>query len=261
MADHDSWQPGQFCWLELGTTDIDSAKSFYGELFGWGFEDVPISDGEVYRMPSIRGRHVAGMYKFGPQQLQQGVPPNWLPYVAVEEASAAAERARSLGATVHFGPMDVFDVGRMVVLQDPTGAYVSLWEPKKHKGYEVFGEHGAVCWLELVTRDVEGAKRFYSGMFGWDPRTMESGDMPYYLWHQGDKGIGGMMEMLPDMGKVPPHWMTYFAVNDCDAIVEKAKELGGGVIMPGMDIPEVGRFAILHDREGAVFSVIKPNAM
>lgn len=260
MADVDRWPAGRFCWLELATTDIDSARSFYQELFGWEYNDVPMGEGSVYRMPHLRGRDIAGMYNLGPDQRSQGIPPHWLPYIGVDDVDISADQARELGGNLCAGPFDVMDVGRMAVFQDPTGATFALWQPRKHAGYGVFGEHGAVVWSELATRDTATARAFYTALFGWTTQDW-LGSMAYVVFKQGGQSLGGMFEMMPEMVGVPPHWMTYFAVNDCDATANRAVELGGSMIMPPADIPEAGRFAILKDREGAAFSILKPKEM
>ena len=83
------------------------------------------------------------------------------------------------------------------------------------------------------------------------------GEMDYKLLKVGDTEVAGVMQITPEMGPVPPNWMVYFAVDDVDATVAKAQSLGANVLVPGMDIPEVGRFATLTDPQGAAFSIFK----
>ena len=82
--------------------------------------------------------------------------------------------------------------------------------------------------------------------------------MEYTVFNNEDKGVGGMFQITPEMGPIPPHWMVYFATDDCDATVQKASQLGASVIRPAEDIPGVGRFAILADPQGAAFALLKP---
>jgi predicted enzyme related to lactoylglutathione lyase len=129
----------------------------------------------------------------------------------------------------------------------------ALWEGKQNPG-AVMNVNGALCWFELHTKDLERAKSFYTKMFGWTAK----GSPEYTEWHLGEKGLGGMMAMRPEEGaNTPPYWLAYFLVDDVDATVAKAKSLGGKVVAPAMDMPDVGRFAVLADPQGAVSAVFK----
>jgi len=247
--------PGTFCWVELATSDGPAAKKFYTSLFGWSFVDNPMGDAGVYTMLQKKGRDVGALYPMGPEQ--KGIPPHWGSYVAVENANDAAAHAKELGATVMLEPFDVMEHGRMAVIQDPTGAVFSLWEPKSHIGARLVNEPGSFCWNELYTTDPARASDFYTGLFAWtkDSKHMDFGE--YVIFNFGGRNAAGMMKIPKEWGPVPPHWMVYFAVDDCDNTVEKAKSLGAQVTVPPTDIPEVGRFAMLTDPQGAGFSVIK----
>jgi predicted enzyme related to lactoylglutathione lyase len=133
----------------------------------------------------------------------------------------------------------------------------AVWQAKQNAGSQVDRQVGTVCWNELGTNDTQKAADFYCTLFGWN-REAFPGPMEYTIFKNGNEGIGGMYEITPEMGPVPPHWMVYFAVKDCDATVQKATEAGGAVIKPAEDIPGVGRFAILRDPASAVFAVLKP---
>jgi predicted enzyme related to lactoylglutathione lyase len=146
----------------------------------------------------------------------------------------------------------------MAVIQDPQGAVFSLWQPVKHIGAELVNVPGAFCWNELYTHDIDASGAFYTKLFGWSAKTAEMGNgMSYTSFMNGDWPAGGMMEIQKEWGEVPPNWSIYFAVDDCDATCEKIKKLGGKVDNPPMDIPEVGRFAVCADPQGAYFAVIK----
>ena len=132
-----------------------------------------------------------------------------------------------------------------------------VWQPKETIGAQLVNEPVSLTWNELMTPDIDAAKTFYKGLFGWDGNTMSMGEgMEYTMWMLGkDNGIAGAMR--PPMDGMPPFWGVYFAVADCDATVAKAKELGASVLNGPMDVPEVGRMAALVDPQGAAFSVIK----
>ena len=152
--------------------------------------------------------------------------------------------------------MDVAEHGRMAVLRDPTGAVISVWQANQHQGVSLAGEVGAFCWSELMTRDTAAATKFYTALFGWKTKVTEGAGFPYTHWQNDGADIGGMMAIMEQMGPMPPCWVNYVQVANCDESATKATSLGGKVCMPPMDIPNTGRFAMLQDPQGAMLSVI-----
>ncbi len=250
MPELNSHQPGTFCWLELGTSDAAAAKNFYTSLFGWSVNEQSMGEMGTYYMFQQNGRDCAAMYQMGPDM--QGIPPFWLSYVAVADADAAVEKAKSLGGRVVNGPFDVYDYGRMAVLGDQQDAAFAVWQAKSHIGLGIRDETNTLCWTELQARDLPGSKTFYKSLFGWGLKESPE----YTELSAGDTAIGGMMQ-AQGPPEVPAHWLPYFAVDDCDAMVQKATSGGATVYVPPMDIPNVGRFAVVADPQGAVFAVIK----
>ena len=121
---------------------------------------------------------------------------------------------------------------------------------------------GRFVWYELMTTDMAGAQAFYTAVVGWKAAPFESAEMPYTLWLKGetqDTGVGGLMELPKEARErgVPPHWMGYVAVPDVDATAARAVELGGHVIVGPQDIPNVGRFVIFKDPQGAAISAFR----
>lgn len=257
MQESPAHTPGSFCWVEVGTTNAPEAKNFYRELFGWDYEDGEAGPGMIYTMIKLNGKYVGGLYQLDSNMLSAGIPPHWMNYISVASADDATAQATAAGGSVMKGPFDVGTAGRMSIIQDPTGAVFSTWEPKDTPGSGVYGEFGAYCWQELGTNDTQKAKDFYTTLFGWATESFP-GPMEYTIFKKGNESVGGMYQITPEMGPIPPHWLTYFAVSDCDATVRKATELGGSVMKPAEDIPGVGRFAILRDPASAVFAVLKP---
>jgi hypothetical protein len=260
MPERTEYKHGSFSWVDLGTTDAAAAKKFYGPLFGWTFDDRPAGPGMTYTMCKLGDRDAAALYEMGPDM--QGVPPHWASYITVNDVDATAKKANANGGKVLKEPFDVMDVGRMAVIQDPTGAVLCLWQGKKHVGAGVFHDPGAITWVELYTTNVDAAGKFYIQTIGWDAEAVDMGPTGTYtllgLPGEGKSGqIGGMMAMPPNMKGVPSNWLPYFAVADCDASAKKAVELGGKLAMPPTDIPNIGRFAIVQDPQGAAFAIYK----
>jgi predicted enzyme related to lactoylglutathione lyase len=252
MGERTQYAPGTFCWTDLTTTDQEAAKAFYGGLFGWEAEDMPVGDGAFYSMQRLRGKDVAAISPQPPMQRDAGVPPTWNSYVSVESADAAAERAKELGATVHAPAFDVLEAGRMAVIQDPQGAFFFVWEPRQHFGAMLVNEPGALAWNELNTPDPDGAVPFYSGLFGWRIEPFEGSAEPYLSIKNGDRSNGGIREL--NQPGVPPHWLVYFGVQDIDEALAKVEELGGSKIVGPIDI-EFAKVAVVHDPQGAFFAL------
>ncbi len=256
----EQYPEGIFCWIDLATGDAQAAKAFYAELFDWELEDAPAPGGMVYTMCRQDGEDVCALFEMGPQMREQGIPPHWASYIHVPDADAAAARATELGATVLVPPFDILDVGRMATLQDPTGAAVNLWQPRRHIGATLVNCPGAWCWNELSTRDTDAAARFYGDLLGWTSEVSEGATGPYTTFRHDGRLVGGMLAITsawgPDWEKIPPSWGVYFAVEDCAASRERATRLGAKVMMPDTEIPEIGTLCVLADPQGAAFTVI-----
>ena len=248
--------PGTFCWVELITTDVAGAKGFYSGLMGWRTEDDPVPGGGAYTMLRVGDKNVGGMY--GMNEEMKGMPPSWMLYVTVENAAETAARVPGLGGTVIKDAFDIMEHGSMAVLQDPAGATFAVWQPKSHCGTELeSNETGSACWHELATNDVERAGKFYGELFGWKTMVSDMQTGPYTMFMNGDVHAGGMLQMTAEWKGIPPHWMVYFAVPDCDAGATDAASRGGQVKVPPTEIPGVGRFAVIQDPQGAVCSIIR----
>jgi uncharacterized protein len=250
MAERTQYAPGTFSWTDLATTDPDAAKAFYGALFGWQAEDMPVPGG-YYSMQRVDGKDVAAIAGQPPAQRDAGAPPAWQSYITVASADAAAQRAGELGGAVHAPAFDVMDAGRMAVIQDPQGAYFMVWEPKNHVGAGLVNAPGAFCWNELAASDLDTAPDFYAELFGWSTEAYEGGPMRYLTIKNGQATNGGMREKQPEE---PPYWLVYFAVDDLDASIAKLKELGGSTIAGPFDMA-MARIAVAQDPQGAVFAL------
>jgi predicted enzyme related to lactoylglutathione lyase len=259
MTNIDKYNPGSFCWVELATTDQFAASSFYGALFGWSVNNIPMGPNEFYSMYQLHGRELGAACTLRPEERAQGVPAHWRLYIAVESADATAARAAQLGAKVLAPAFDVMDVGRMAVLQDPTGAHFSIWQSKRDSVNAISGVDGTLCWADLNTPDPERARKFYTDLFGWKITDDTDDDPPsgYVHIQNGEDFIGGIAPVRPNAPRMPAHWMAYFQVSDCDATAAKAKEHGARFYMEPTTMENVGRFAIVADPQGAAFAIFQ----
>lgn len=257
MANAKNPTAGSFCWVELSTSDQNAAKKFYSSLFGWTPNDSPMGPDEVYTIFKLDGRESAACYTTTKQEREQQVPPHWNLYIAVDNADDAAAKAAKVGGTVLAPAFDVMDVGRMAVVQDPTGAIFCAWQAKKHSGLGAYGENGAFCWADLSTPDPQKAGKFYSDLLGWKLEKGEHDPSGYLHLKNGDKHIGGIPPAAYRQPGVPPHWMLYFQVADVEGSTEKARQMGAKVYMPPTKMEGVGTWSILADPQGAVFALFK----
>jgi predicted enzyme related to lactoylglutathione lyase len=259
MAHIDKHKPGSFCWIELSTNDQHAAKSFYSSLFGWEANDIPMGPNEAYTIFKLQGGDVSAACTLRPDQRSQGVPPHWLLYVAADNADAAANRAAQAGGKVLAPAFDVMDVGRMAVLQDPTGAVLCVWQAKRHVGVTVTDVDGTLCWADLSTPDQTRAGKFYSDLFGWKLTGDTDDDPPSEYLHiqNGEDFIGGIPPAAHRDANTPAHWLPYFLVSNCDASAAKAKQLGAKFYLEPMTMENVGRFGVLADPQGAVFAIFQ----
>ncbi len=246
MVEMTEYAAGTPSWVDVMTPDLDATKAFYGGLFGWAAETHPEMGN--YTNFTLNGKIVCGANPMmSPEQ-----HPAWTTFIATDDADATAQAVRDNGGQVALAPMDVMELGRMAVFADPTGAYFGVWQAGQHTGAQLANEPGAFIWNQLDTRDIAAAKAFYTKVFSW---TAEDGTQ--WQWHLGGRPVGSGMQIdenySPD---VPPNWLTYFAVADSDTTAAKVKELGGSVVMPGMDI-EFGRIAVFRDPHGAAFATIQ----
>lgn len=253
----ETYEHGVPSWVDHSSADPAVARDFYSALFGWDVEVGPPEYGG-YAMATKDGRNVAGI---GPQMGPAG-PAYWSTFVNVDSADDVATKVTEHGGTVLVEPMEVSEAGRMAVFVDPAGAAFGVWQPGVHKGAGLVNEPNTLGWNELVTSDVEGSKTFYCAVFGWGTHAHEGAPPGGYTeWQVGGRSVGGMMAKPPGMPEeVPPHWGIYFVVDDVDAVVEKAGELGGSVYLAAFDSPQ-GRMAGLVDPSGAMFSVINPTVI
>ena len=240
------YAPGTPSWVELSTTDADGALAFYGGLFGWDATD-PVEGFGGYRTLQHEGRSVAGLNPMGEQAA-------WVTYIATGDAHATADRVRTAGGTVIAGPAEVGELGRMVLFTDREGVFLGAWQPGTMRGADKVNEPGALAWNDLNAHDLDRAKAFYGGVFGWEPAEHDMGGTTYVGWEVGGRGVGGA---VPVPEGAPAQWVVWFAVEDRDATVARAGELGGTVLESQLDVPGVGLMGVLTDAQGAFFGVLQ----
>jgi predicted enzyme related to lactoylglutathione lyase len=251
MGERSRYEPGTFCWVGLATSDPAAAKAFYTGLFGWQVEDVPAGAAGTFTMLRHRRKDVALLYRQMPPARAAGAPPHWTSFLSVQDADATAARADALGGAALFRePFDVLGDGRVAAISDPTGAIVSLWQPRARIGATLVNDPGAWCWNELATPDVALAARFFADLLGWDYEPASGGRTT--IVNAG--GVNGSMRELT--GPEPAHWLPYFTVEDVEEPARAAERAGGRRLTPAIELDR-GRYTVIADPLGAAFAVFE----
>ena len=253
MPTRDRAPDGAPCWVDLTTRDVDGARKFYADVFGWTSTD-PDPDFGGYFMFSHDGVPIAG----GTSPMSPEIPDNWLVYLATPDAAAATARATEHGGEIVAPAMAVATLGTMAIIRDPGGAVVGMWQPDTFPGFVQYAEPGTPQWSEVHTRNFADVAAFYPAVFGWETKSMgDTDEFRYTVATHGEENIAGVMDgsnWLPE--GVPSHWTVYFGVSDADATIERIVAGGGSVIMPVEDTP-YGRLAAVADPTGAIFRVMQ----
>jgi uncharacterized protein len=243
----------RFVWFEYVSKEPKKAQGFFGELFGWGTQEVPMPQG-AYQMIAVGDKTIGGYLP-----TPEGAPAqaHWLSHLGVASAKDSAAKVKSLGGTIAKEPIKIGDFGTMAIVKDPQGGVFALWQPAKAEEAPKI-ENGHFCWNELGATDPDAAVKFYKAIGGFEVEAMNMGpEMGTYnvLNSEGAPRAGIMKKM---MAEAPHAWLPYVQVANADATADKAKRLGATVVVPPTDIPNVGRFTIFLDPQGAALGVLQP---
>ncbi|MFG3508003.1 VOC family protein [Streptomyces sp. NPDC047821] len=248
---------GTPCWADAMLPDLEAGKRFYGELFGWTFDEGDEAYGN-YTNAFSDGKRVAGL---APKR-DGRMPTVWGVYFSTPDAVATTRRIREAGGQMVMDPMPVGSFGTMAQAADPGGAVFGLWEAGEHTGFEKQGEPSSFCWTEVYTRDKDAVDAFYETVFGFQVRDLDDASIDFRVWSPAgtqasdETAIGGrsvITDAFP--AAMPAHFLIYFAVEDCDDTAAVATRLGGRVTEEPFDTP-YGRIALIADNQGAVFAVL-----
>ena len=252
------YEPGSFCGVGLATSDPAAARAFYAALFGWQAEELLAGAAGSYTLLRRNGKEAAILYRQTAQARAAQAPPHWTSYISVQDADATAARAGELGgAAVFRQPFDVLDAGRVAAIQDPTGATVSLWQPRSRFGAALVDEIGEPCWNELVTPDVERAKSFYADLVGWEYEVDDSG---YTMIRNDGHPTGGIRGQTAHEQGEPAHWRPYFMVESVRDALRRTEQADGWTLSPPHE-SVLGRLALSADPQGAAFGLLERNSL
>ncbi|WP_314222276.1 VOC family protein [Streptomyces zaehneri] len=225
------------CWVDAQLPDVDAGKRFYGELFGWDFEEAYGSS--VWAR--LEGEPVAALA----HKTDGRMPTVWTVYFATPDAQETARRIQHAGGQVIMAPLPVGGAGTSVLAADPEGAVFGLWQPAGHPGFGVRHRPGAFAWAQLYARDTEAANTFYGHLF--HEALFGPGAEP-------DFGRAPVADVFPEV--MPPHFLVHFGVQDCEAALGAVSRLGGRV-QAGPFTASYGTVAVVTDNQGASFALLQ----
>jgi predicted enzyme related to lactoylglutathione lyase len=230
-ANGTGYREGVPCWVDAQLPDVEAGKRFYGELFGWTFEEA--YDSTVWAVWALKdGERVAALARKADGRL----PTVWTVYFATPDAGALAERIRSAGGQVVIPPTPIgAGLGGAALVTDPEGAVFALWQPGGHPGFGRRHELGTFVWAELYARDTEVANTFYGGLFH---------DALFGPDAEPDFGRAAVSDVFP--AEMPPHFLVHFRVADCEAALGTVARLGGRVQAPPFET-SYGTVAVVSD--------------
>ena len=239
-------------WVDLSTPDVEAAAGFYEGLLGWTIDKHASPVGDYY-LGTVSGHEVGGMMAAAPQEA--GLPATWTVLFEVADVDATVAAVEEGGGSILEQPFDLPDA-RIAILADCTGGVFGVVSNATPTGTWLSSAPGAVCWVELLTRDPDAAIGFYERVFGWHVSTEIYGEVRYTTFTLDGELVAGAM-MMPD--EVPAElsavWSVSFAVEDCPASERRARELGGQVVKPTTRVGQ-GRFAVVEDPQGATLQLM-----
>ncbi|MEP6781301.1 MAG: VOC family protein [Gemmatimonadaceae bacterium] len=244
---------GDFCWINILTAAPVQARDFYSGVLRWTYTEMPGMGHGI----QVAGKSIGALFDLNGQNTPPGARPTIGVMVKTESADAMAANFNANGGKA-LTPFDLGKRGRMAVAYDPVGANIDLLQAGSSAGTDVDSMvHGAPSWYETITSDVPNATKFYTTVFGWTAETTPMDGFDYTTFSLDGVPVAGMLPVAHVMDDVKPFWVVYFTVDDVDASVEKATQLGGSICIPATDIPGIGRFAGITSPQGITFHTIK----
>lgn len=247
---------GRFAWYELMTTDLATARAFYTKVVGWTAQDTSTPD-LAYTQFSAGKAAIGGLLDLPESARKMGATPRWIGYIAVDDASAAADRITRRGGAVYVPPTTT-NIGRIAVVADPQSATLAVVEALKpgQRPPAELNKPGRVGWHELLATDRDSAFAFYGEQFDWKAEADTGPADAYQLFSVGGQTIGGLFTK-PAMVPVP-FWLFYFNVVDIDAAAEQVVNGGGRILEGPTELPDGGWIARCLDPQQAMFALLEP---
>jgi len=253
----------QVYWVELATSNLAAAKSFYGDLFGWAAQDMEIAEGMgPYSIQQIGDKPAAGVYELTEVHKHNPVPRQWVTYFSVDDVTDTAKRITAEGGALLVPPNEIEGMGTMCVAKDPTGVAFAVWQSAQGQVMSMAKKQcGALHWSELMTTNVDQAGSFYAKLFGWTLECISLAGKPYNMIKIGDQTVGGAVEVEATSDQMSPCWTNYFQVSNCATSLALIEASQGKRLMGPHTVDSIGTFAIARDPDGATFGIVEPETI
>lgn len=253
---------GDFIWYELMTADAGQSKAFYGAVVGWNIGEGVVEFGGYRMIGRSDGGSAGGVLPITDEMRQHGARPGWLGYINVDNVDEKVAAVEAAGGHTLMAPTDIPSVGRIALVADPQGAPFYVMKPippadKPEARSDVFSptEIQRCAWNELVTTDLDAARRFYPEQFGWElGDVMPMGPMGDYQFIKQEGQVIGAMFAPPDR---PPAWRFCFRVENLERSIEAIRSGGGEILFGPAEVPGGGMIVQATDPQGAFFMIIE----
>jgi len=232
---------GKFVWNDLLTGDVAAAKDFYGQLFGWTFEQLG-----GYTVVKNNGQRIGGMAQVGEEVAKTGSA-RWLCSLSVTDVDESAALVTAAGGIVHVGPLELLNRGRGALVDDPQGAQLYLLNATDGDPEDKEPVVGSWLWHELWSHDAEASLAFYQKLVGYD----YEGEKTDYLILLKDEQWRAGIRALKD-SEIEVRWVPVVRVVDTEETAKKAEELGGKLLIGPSETASGGSVALLSDRSDAL---------
>lgn len=246
---------GHFIWHELLSKDVEAAKRFYGQLFGWKTTSFDLGLHGQYTLFLDGDRPAAGMASL----THRWVPSNWTPYVYCDDIERAAKAAVFWGGDITGGPLRIPGAGEVLMISDNQGAAITLLHPDDPKKYPPAKLRvGGFCNHVLNARDIKRAGDFYAKLFGWKLKMVDVGLPKKAMVFVHDKTRVATLNRLAEDAHEPNSWVCGVGVKALPAAHQRAIAVGGTSLAPPRRAGKLGATSVLRDPSGAAFCLYEP---
>lgn len=245
------FHPGKFVWYDLMTTDVSAVEKFYGELFGWEFDDSGNTDAS-YSVIKHNGKNIGGIFALDKTK-SKSANSQWISFLSVENMESAIDYIKKNDGKIYTKPFDLPERGTVAVVIDPQDAVFALVHSSSGDSKDAEPVYNEWLWTELWTKNIDASLNFYKNMIGYQSKVfMTQAETKYYVLRNENKPRAGVVKIM--LEGVTPHWMPYIAVDEPAKIIAKVEDLGGKIIL-GQEGIAGHTAAIIADPTGAVFTV------
>lgn len=243
---------GKIVWHDLLTDDVNSVKSFYGNLFGWTFDNGGDTDA-VYTTILLNGNPIGGIVYLEKKERNINYAAQWMEYISVNDVDEVFKEVKKQNCKVYREPFDVLDRGRIAIFADSRGALIAILNSSSGDPGDVEVEYNNWFWDELWTDDIDNSVNFYKNLFGYTTEEYKTrSDKDYVMLRTTERRRAGVLKI--PFEDVKPNWLPYVAVKDVKEVENKVEALGGKIMVSSEKI--LGNDAsIVADPSGAVFTI------